>query len=34
MNMLSEHLQQHKIEVRIPEDDADLLILEVAVKVG
>ena len=31
LNMSSEHLQQ-KIEVRIAEDDADLLIVEVAVQ--
>ena len=31
LNMLSEHLQQHKIEVKITEDNADLIIVEVAV---
>jgi hypothetical protein len=32
LNMLSEYLQQHTIEVRIAEDDADVLIVEVAVQ--
>ena len=32
--MLSEHFQQHKIEVIISEDDADLLIVEVAVELA